>query len=79
MSQLYTITINRDGDKYVTSYDVWAKSGSYPSEEGDGVFVGNAPIAPHETSASITFARSGPTWYFAAMSVYGRDPGVFSR
>ena len=49
----YTVTITR-GDAWDTSYDLWAKRGSVPLEEGDGVFLGNYPIAPDKSSVSAT-------------------------
>lgn len=71
-------TIQRNGDQWVTSYDVWAKLGSYPLEEGDGVFVGNVEIEPSQTTTSIALAKpSTEDWKFAAISIYGRDKGIF--
>lgn len=70
--------IERNGDQWVTSYDVWAKLGVYPSEEGDGVFVGNVAIEPSQVEISIILTRpSDQAWKFAAVSIYRRDKGIF--
>jgi hypothetical protein len=78
MTDYHFVNIERNGDQWVTSYDVWAKLNAYPLEEGDGVFVGNATISPSEDATSIALARSvDETWLFAAISIYGRDKGIF--
>lgn len=78
MSGSLFVTIQRNSDQYVTSYDVWAKMNSYPMEEGDGVFVGNVTIAPSVLTTSIAFAHPDTeNWKFSALSIYRRDPGIF--
>ena len=73
-----TIYLERNSDAYVTSYDVWAKRGSYPQDEGDGVFVGNVAIQPSASSVSQAWTPPNDgTWYFGALSVYNRAPGIF--
>ena len=75
-----TIYIERNSDSYVTSYDVWAKRGSYPQDEGDGVFVGNYTIQPEEAAISEDWTPPNDgTWYFVALSIYNRTPGLFSQ
>lgn len=74
------ILLERTGDTYVTSYDVWAKRGSYPQDEGDGVFVANYPILPSEASIiGIWTPPNDGTWYCGALSIYNRAPGLFHR
>jgi hypothetical protein len=78
MTEYQHATIERNGDEWVTSYDVWAKLGSYPSDEGDGIFVGNVTIDPSELTTSITLAKpAAEGWYFSALSIYRRSPGRF--
>jgi hypothetical protein len=78
MTEYQFATIERNNDQWVTSYDVWAKLGSYPQDVGDGVFVGNVEIEPDENTVSITLARPATEdWYFGALSIYRRAPGLF--
>lgn len=78
MTDYQYATIERNGDQWVTSYDVWAKLGSYPNEEGDGLFVGNVTIPPEDDMVSITLEKDADEdWYFAALSIYRRQPGIF--
>lgn len=78
MTEYQFATIERNGDEWVTSYDVWAKLGSYPAEEGDGIFVGNVTIAPEDLTTSITLAKpASEEWFFSALSIYRRTPGIF--
>ena len=75
-----TIVIERNGDAYVTSYDVWANRNSYPQADGDGVFVSNYVMLPAENSISQTWTPPNDgTWYFGALSIYNRNPGAFFR
>ena len=72
------VLLERNGDAYVTSYDVWAKRLSYPQDEGDGVFVGNITIDPDEDSIVEEWTPPNDgTWYFGALSIYNRTPGLF--
>lgn len=74
----YNIAIERNGDEWVTSYDVWAKAGSYPQDIGDGVFVGNYPIAPEEDSILEEWETPDTRdYYLSALSIYRRAPGIF--
>lgn len=74
-----SVTIYRNGDRYVTSYDVWVKALSAPQDVGDGEFVGNYPIAPSEASIDVTWTSPvAMTWVFSALSIYNRTPGLFS-
>jgi hypothetical protein len=78
MTEYQYATIERNGDQWVTSYDVWAKLNSYPTEEGDGIFVGNITIPPEDDTVAIALARpSAEDWYFAALSIYRRERGLF--
>ena len=77
MSQNFQIS--RNDDQWVTSYDVWAKLGGWPIEEGDGVFVGNYTIDPDQDYITVsTSLPSDATWYFAAVSIYRREKGIFA-
>lgn len=74
----YNVAIERNGDEWVTSYDVWAKAGSYPSDIGDGTFVGNFAIEPSEDSIVGEWeSPDAQTYYFSALSIYRRTPGLF--
>jgi hypothetical protein len=72
------INLYRYGDEWVTSYDVWAKIGSYPASDGDGVYVGNVEIDPSEDV--VAYEWDPPytgDWLFSALSIYRRTPGLF--
>ena len=72
-----TILLERNGDAYVTSYDVWAKRLSYPQDEGDGVFVGNYTIQPDEDSITEEWTPPNDgTWYFGALAIYNPHAGT---
>ena len=73
-----TIIIERNDDEWVTSYDIWAKRDTYPSTVGDGAFAGNLTIEPISDSATLTWTPpTDGTWYFGALSIYNRTPGIF--
>ena len=73
-----TIYLDRNGDQWVTSYDVWAKAGSYPQFVGDGTFVDNVEMGPDEEYKNYTWTPpTAGTWYYAAVSIYRRSPGIF--
>lgn len=77
---MISVAIFRGNDEWVTSYDVWAKLGAYPTQEGDGVFVGNYPVAPDESGVTATLDRPATEdWKFSALSIYRRMPGLFSQ
>lgn len=74
------ITLIRNGDQWVTSWDIYARQNGYPIEEGDGVFVTNLTIQPYEDSAATTWPTpNNGTWYFSAISKYQQLPGIFNR
>lgn len=70
----FTLVITR-ADDWTTSYDVWAKHGSIPLEEGDGEFVGNYPIAPDETYINEEIAYDD-TYGFLVLPIRRRSVGV---
>ena len=77
---MIAITITRGNDQWVTSYDVWAKIGEYPMQEGDGAFVGNYPISRNETFLTIEYDRPEyENWLFSALPIYNRTPGAFNQ
>lgn len=77
---MITVAVNRGDDQWVTSYDVWAKIGAYPMQEGDGTFVGNYPIARSATTVTIQYDRpENENWLFSALPIYNRTPGAFSQ
>ena len=64
----HTIIINR-ADNYVQSYDIWARSATYPRIDGDGIFVGNAVIGTNDTSVSYDWTAPGNgTWKFVIIA-----------
>jgi hypothetical protein len=66
---LFAFTIAR-ADPYDTAYEVWARAGTGPIEYGDGIYVGNFPILPHQTSISGQWnSPSGGRWVFSATQV----------
>lgn len=69
------LTIART-DSWTDSYDVWAKRGAIPLEEGDGVFVGHYDIDPDETYITETWIPpwSGSTG-FLVIPIRGRIGG----
>lgn len=69
------LTITRAND-FDESYEVWMKSGGVPLEYGDGLYAGNYPIMPWETSITFSVVTPpGTTWGFSATPVQGRDIG----
>jgi hypothetical protein len=73
----FQILITR-GDDWETSYDVWAKPGSAPLEDGDGVFVGNYEILPSETQITVTPAAPiDDTYGVLVLPIIRRSPGIF--
>ena len=69
------ITIQRAND-FDESYEVWMKRNSPPTEYGDGVYVGNYPIRPWETSLTFSVDTPPGTWGFSATQVQRRDLGL---
>lgn len=75
----YTITIDREDD-FATSFDLYAKSDFYPTEEGDGVFVGNYPIDPDNSSVSAMWTPpAAGTWSFSAVARRGEQRGPMGQ
>jgi hypothetical protein len=66
-----SITINRaTGDVSTQSFNVWAKSGTYPTTDGDGMFVANITISTN--ASSVTYVWTPPSngnWYLIATGV----------
>lgn len=70
MSTPITVLIFR-GDQWATSYDMYAKVNYSPLEMGDGIFAGNAPIDPWQSSTSFTWTPPvDATWHFSACAKY---------
>jgi len=71
----FSIIITR-GSEWETSYDVWAKSGSIPLEEGDGLFVSNYTISPDQTSITNTPASTyDSTFGYLVVPIIRRQGG----
>ena len=65
---------------YMTKCDVYAKANGYPSEEGDGVFVGTISFNPWDTFSYITWTLPmNATYYYGAVERYSDTPGIFRR
>lgn len=65
---------------YMTKCDLYAKPNGYPSEEGDGIFVGTIAFDPWSTTASITWTLpTSSTYYYGAVERYSDTPGIFRR
>jgi hypothetical protein len=70
------LTINRAND-FDESYEVYMKRGGVPLEYGDGIYVGNYPIQPWETSITFSLATPpGTTWGFSVTPIQQRDIGI---
>lgn len=62
----YSVSRN---DPFATSFDLYAKAGSAPQWDGDGVFIGNVPILPWQSSISGTWTPpSNGSWYLGAVA-----------
>jgi hypothetical protein len=59
----YTLIINRATGSFATSFDVWAKEGAFPQNDGDGVFIANVTIDADETSVSYVPTIDDPDSY----------------
>lgn len=78
MATTYSFTITR-ADPYDTAYEVWARNGTGPIEYGDGFYVGNFPILPHQTTVNGSFsAPAAGSWVFAATQVQNGVLGATS-
>lgn len=73
--------IERATGSIVTSYDVWAKFGSYPECDGDGTYVGNFPIEASEDSVAGSFdaANNSENWRFIAIPRFMDQVGMPGR
>lgn len=73
-----TVVVNRAEGSKATSFLVWAKYRSFPLNDGDGVFVGEIPLAANADSASYDWAmpNSGTDWKFIAIPKYLDQVGV---
>lgn len=61
------ITITRGtGDEFTQSYDIWANAQRIPQCDGDGIYVGNAPIGGGQTSVLFPWVQpaSAGNWRF---------------
>ena len=67
-----------DNDTATTSFDVWAKYRSYPQCDGDGVFVGNFPIAASESYIleEWTPPNGSANWKLLALGRYMDQIGI---
>ena len=81
MTETLTFIINRGTGSIVTSYDVWAKFGTYPECDGDGTFVGNYPIDADESSVTGEFdaANNSTNWKFIAVPRFMDQVGLPGR
>lgn len=71
--------INRQGP-WDTSYHVYAKSGGYPNESGDGVYAGTATLNPWDSSVSFSWTPpSDGLWYLIAEPISGDVYGPIAR
>lgn len=71
----YTIVITRT-DNWTNQYDVYAKAGSPPVEDGDGTFIMTAVMEPSDTSISEDWTPpDARTYYFRVIPVYRRESG----
>lgn len=65
------------GDYYSQSFDIWAQSGRYPLQEGDGTYVANVPIEANATSVSYTWTLPGTgTYYGIAIPIRHEMRGI---
>ncbi len=66
-----TFLITRGSDDLCTqSYDLWAKSGRYPAQEGDGEYVGNVEFGPNDSYVSHDWTSPNSlTWYAIAIPI----------
>jgi hypothetical protein len=65
---------------YMTKCDVYAKPWAYPSEEGDGIFVGTISFNPWEPGGTITWTLpTSATYFYGAVERYSDTPGLFHR
>lgn len=76
----YVVQLDRMDDLYVNGWNVYAKKNDYPTEDGDGTFIGYVTIEPYETDATLEWSSpSEGLWLFGATTVYNGEPGIFRR
>lgn len=65
------------GSPYDQSYDLYAKSGGWPIEAGDGIYVGNFPIKPWLQTVQATWTPPATgSWFVSAVALNGIGPTV---
>lgn len=81
MTETITIRIERGENSMATSFLVWSKFRSFPQTDGDGVFVGDIPIEPSETSVTTEWdtPNGSANWKFIAAPRYMDQVGIFGR
>ena len=81
MTETLTIRIERGDNSMATSFLVWGKFRAFPQCDGDGVFVGDIPISPDETSVSYDWdsPNNQTAWYFIAAPRYQDIVGIFGQ
>ena len=81
MTETLTIRIERGDNSMATSFLIWAKFRSFPTTDGDGVFVGDIPISPNETSVSYGWdaPNNQTNWKFIAAPKYQDQVGIFGQ
>lgn len=61
-------------DTWTNQYQVYAKAGSPPVEDGDGTYIMTVDMEPWETSVSETWTPPDlRTYYFRVVPVYQRE------
>ncbi len=81
MTEVLTIRIERGANNMATSFLVWAKYKSFPTTDGDGVFVGDLPITAAETEIEYdwTTPNNATDWKFITASKFQDQVGLFSQ
>lgn len=81
MTITLSFVIEREAGSIVTSYDVWAKFGSYPECDGDGTYVGNFPIEASEDEVTGEFeaTNNSENWRFIAIPRFMDQTGLPGR
>lgn len=59
---------------------MWARSGGYPIQSGDGIYAGNAAIQPWETSVIFLWTPPGDgTWKLVAEPLFDDSYGPIGK
>lgn len=67
-------------DSYTETVDVYARLGTYPQEEGDGIYAGSASFQPWQTQVVFTWTPpTDGTWKLIGVPVYRRGTGPFGK